>query len=67
MKEVQVTRKFMYNGIALACPGASLSPDQVRSFYATMYPELNTALVEGPVTKNNESTYKFARAAGDKG
>jgi PRTRC genetic system protein C len=67
VKEIQVTRKFMYNGITLPCPGAALSVDRVRTFYATQYPELNTATVEGPVTKNSESTYTFARAAGAKG
>lgn len=67
MKEVKLNRSFTYNGITLACPSAALTTDQVREFYATQYPELNNAVVEGPVTKNNVSAYKFVRAAGDKG
>lgn len=67
MKEIIITRKFVYNGITLPDPSSGLKPEAVREFYATQYPELNNAVVEGPVTKNNVSTYTFQRAAGAKG
>jgi PRTRC genetic system protein C len=67
MKQIEITRKFQYNGITLPDPNARLSTDDVRGFYAAQYPELNNSVVEGPVTKGNVSTYTFARAAGAKG
>lgn len=62
-----ITRSFKYNGMTLADPSASKTPDQVRAFFASQYPELTNAVVEGPVTKAGVSTYTFARAAGSKG
>lgn len=67
MEVVKIERKFKYNSVALPDPNPSLGPDQVREFYATQFPELNNAVVEGPVTKNLVSTWTFARAAGAKG
>jgi PRTRC genetic system protein C len=67
MKIVDITRKFKYNSIDLGDPNPALGPDQVREFYASQYPELNNAVVEGPVTKNAVATFTFARAAGAKG
>jgi len=67
MKIVDITRKFKYNSIDLADPNPALGPDQVREFYASHYPELNNAVVEGPVTKDAVATFTFARAAGAKG
>lgn len=67
MEVVEIKRSFKYNGIALADPNPSLGPDQVREFYGSQYPELNNAVVEGPVTKAGVATYTFARAAGAKG
>lgn len=67
MEVINITRKFTYNGISLGDPNPGLSVDAVREFYATQYPELNNAVIEGPVTKGHEATYKFLRAVGDKG
>jgi PRTRC genetic system protein C len=67
MQVVDITRKFTYNGVTLADPNPALGPDQIREFYAMQYPELNNAVVEGPVTKDAVATYWFARAAGAKG
>lgn len=67
MKELQLTRSFKYNSVTLPDPNPALSADQIREFYATQYPELNNAVVEGPVTKNGTVTYTFTRAAGAKG
>lgn len=65
--EIKISRAFKYNGIDLQDPNPALSSDAVREFYATQYPELTNAVVEGPVTKNNVATYTFQRAAGAKG
>ena len=67
MQEIQITRSFKYNSVTLPDPNPALGPDQIREFYATQYPELNNAVVEGPVTKNAVATYTFTRAAGAKG
>lgn len=67
MKEVTISRVFTYNGIRLDDPNPALQPDAVREFYLPHYQELNTAVVEGPVTKDNVATYTFRRAAGAKG
>jgi len=62
-----LTRAFKYNGMTLSDPASDKTPDQVRGFYARMYPELTTAVIEGPSTKNGVATYTFAKAAGSKG
>jgi PRTRC genetic system protein C len=67
MQVLNLTRKFKYNSVTLPDPNESMSPDQVREFFATQYPELNNALLEGPVTANGVSTWTFVRAAGAKG
>lgn len=67
MKVVDITRKFSYNGIPLPDPNNTLDPNQVREFYSMQYPELATAVVEGPTTKNGVATYTFVRAVGSKG
>lgn len=67
MQVVDLTRKFKYNSVNLADPNPALSPEQVKEFFAAHYPELNNAVVEGPVTKDGVATYSFLRAAGAKG
>jgi PRTRC genetic system protein C len=67
MQVLNLIRKFKYNSVTLPDPNESMSPDQVREFFATQYPELNNALLEGPVTANGVSTWTFLRAAGAKG
>jgi PRTRC genetic system protein C len=67
VKTVTLTRKFKYNGMDLADPNPSMTPEKVCKVYASQFPELNNAAVEGPVTKNGESVYTFARAVGAKG
>jgi PRTRC genetic system protein C len=66
MKEIKISRVFTYNGIKLDDPNPALQPDAVREFYVPQYQELTTAVVEGPVTKDNVATYTFRRAAGAK-
>lgn len=66
--EIQnLTRKFKYNGIDLQDPNVGMSADEVRELYAMQFPELNNAVVEGPVTTGTEQTFTFVRAVGSKG
>jgi PRTRC genetic system protein C len=67
MQVVDIERKFKYNSVTLPDPNPDMSADEVREMYAAQYPELLNAVVEGPVTKDNVSTYTFIRAAGAKG
>lgn len=67
MQVVDLTRKFQYNSITLPDPNGAFTPDQVKEFYATQYPELTNSVIEGPTTKAGVATYKFTRAVGSKG
>lgn len=67
LETAPVERVFNYNGIKLADPSTSMTPDQVREHYAGTYVELNTAVVEGPVLKHGKHTYDFVRSVGTKG
>lgn len=67
MQVINLERSFHYNSVTLPDPNAALTPDQVREFYSTQFPELLNAVVEGPSTKGNVSTFKFTRAVGAKG
>jgi PRTRC genetic system protein C len=60
-------REFLYNGQKLPDPDPSLSPDRVRSMFAVTYPELATATVEGPTTKDGKMVYTYVKAIGVKG
>ena len=63
----KLIREFRYNGVALADPGALLSLDQVRDFYASVYPEIISADIEGPQQVGGKQVYTFRRAVGTKG
>jgi PRTRC genetic system protein C len=62
-----VQREFTYNGVTLADPGPTFSPDEVRDLYTAQYPELTTATVDGPEIDGEIARYKVVRAAGAKG
>ncbi len=61
------TRVFMFNGMRLQDPDPKHTPEQVKSFYAGMYAELNNAEIEGPEQKGAELRYEFRKAVGTKG
>ena len=48
MQITAMVRTFSYNGLHLPDPDSRLTPEQVRDFYASAYPEITTASVEGP-------------------
>ena len=41
-------RIFTYSGLTLPDPDSRLSPEDVKAAYATQYPELATAAINGP-------------------
>ena len=62
-----LSRVFSYNGVELPDPGAHMSADQVKEVYSAAYPELTTAVIDGPERKGGKLVYSFRRAVGTKG
>ncbi len=60
-------RTFNYNGCLLADPDPQLSPERVKDFYSTAYPELTTAIVEAPIEINGRLEYSIRKAVETKG
>lgn len=63
----KLIREFRYNGVALADPSHTFSLEQVRDFYANVYPEITSADIEGPQQVGGKQIYTFRRAVGTKG
>ena len=63
----QVTTKFIYNGKELSPPEGIVDPEQVRQFYAAIYPELNNASITSDNSTDGEISYTFQKAVGTKG
>lgn len=64
---IQITRKFVFNGMTLTDPSPEMDLESVKMMFAAQFPELLNSSVEGPVTKAGISTYTFLRAVGSKG
>ena len=62
-----VTREFSFNGVKLPDPDPKLSPEQVRSVLATIYPDIATTSITGPEAVGDKLRYNFVRAIGAKG
>jgi PRTRC genetic system protein C len=60
-------RSFSYMGLQLTDPDPALTPEQVRDVYSAQYPEITTAVIEGPDASGDKVVYKFTRAIGTKG
>ena len=67
MKVQVVEREFVYHGAVLADPNPMFSIEEVRSFYATQFPELTNAAITGPENIGERLLYNFERAIGSKG
>lgn len=63
----KMTRLFTFNGIRLPDPNPNMSVDEVKAFYSAQYPELATAVVNGPEAVGDKMRYSFERAIGSKG
>ena len=57
MQTSVVTREFTFNGVKLPDPDPKLSPEQVRSVLATMYPDIATASITGPEAVGDKLRY----------
>lgn len=61
-------RVFLYENRTLNDPDPNLSLEEVRDIYAATYPELATAVIDGPEEGGGgEQEYAFRRAVGTKG
>jgi PRTRC genetic system protein C len=67
MKIERVRREFSFNGVRLPDPNPSMTIDQVRDRYCQVYPEITTAVVEGPEAVGSKLVYRFICAVGTKG
>ncbi|MBX9603457.1 MAG: PRTRC system protein C [Bryobacteraceae bacterium] len=63
----KMTRLFQFNGIRLPDPNPNMPVDEVKALYAAQYPELATAVVNGPEAVGDKMRYTFERAIGSKG
>ena len=67
VKVEKLERVFLFNGVRLPDPNGAFTVEQVRDMYVNTYPELATAVVEGPSPVNGTMQYTFTRAVGAKG
>jgi PRTRC genetic system protein C len=63
----KMSRIFQFQGIRLPDPNPDMSVDEVKALYAAQYPELATAVVNGPEATGDKMRYTFERAIGSKG
>lgn len=67
VKNESLSRVFSYSGMALPDPNPTMPLEDVKAFYANVYPELTLAEVDTPVKQGNQLVYEFRRAVGTKG
>jgi PRTRC genetic system protein C len=67
MKLAKMTREFRFGGAKLPDPNPQMDIEQVRSVYATQFPEIATATLTGPEAVGDKLVYHFERAIGSKG
>lgn len=67
MKTEHLVRAFTHSGREYADPDPKLTPEEVKEFYAGIYPELTNAEIEGPEHKGTKAVYEFRKAVGTKG
>ena len=60
-------RRFKFGSLTLQDPDPAKTPDQVREYYAELYPDLTNAGCKGPVNTKDAEEYTFERSIGDKG
>jgi PRTRC genetic system protein C len=57
MQASVVAREFTFNGVKIPDPDKSLSPEEVRSVLATLYPDIATASITGPEAVGDKLRY----------
>ena len=65
--EARMSREFSYQGVRLPDPNPSMTPEEVRQFFATQFPDITTASITGPEADGEKLRYSFTRAIGAKG
>ena len=63
----KMTRIFQFQGVRLPDPNPEMSVEEVKALYAAQYPELATAVVNGPEAAGDKMRYTFERVIGSKG
>ena len=63
----RIGRTFDFLGVRLPDPNPAMSAEEVKAFYSAQYPELATAVVQGPEIAGDKLRYTFERALGSKG
>lgn len=63
----ELTRKFWFNNVPLPDPGPEFTPEEVKDVYSAQYPDITTAIIEGPIAHEDHVAYKFVRNVGTKG
>ena len=67
-KVTLIKRVFSYENRKLNDPDPNMTPEEVRDVYSATYPELATAVIDGPEDGDKgEQVYSFRRAVGTKG
>ena len=67
MQVSALNRFFKFNGVRIEDPDVKLSPEEVRTVLATLYPEIVTASIQGPEVVGDELCYTFQTSIGSKG
>jgi PRTRC genetic system protein C len=62
-----LSRHFEFNGVRLPDIAPQLSPEEIRTLYSHMYPDIATASITGPEAVGDKLVYRFTRAIGSKG
>lgn len=63
----EMPRKVMYNDMEMRDPGPDFSIEEIKEMYTAEYPELGTALIDGPVQHEDHMAYTFVLNTGSKG
>jgi PRTRC genetic system protein C len=67
IKMASMARVVVFSGAKLPDPNPDMGVEDVRAFYAAEYPELATAVLNGPEAVGDKLRYTFERAIGPKG
>jgi PRTRC genetic system protein C len=67
MQVSALSRIFEFAGVRIPDPDRTLSPEEVRSVLAPLYPDIATATVSGPEVKGDKLVFTLSRSVGVKG
>jgi PRTRC genetic system protein C len=60
-------RIFSYAGLSLVDLNPKLEPEEIKAAYSVQYPELATAVINGPEAVGDKLRYEFVKQLGVKG